>query len=113
MKTHQQLVAELKALNERIDEARNTESAAALLQVRNLVETFGFTAAQVFPLPGVGRPKLKPKFKDPVSGALWSGVGKPPKWIAGKDRTAFAIVEDTPAYTPSEHDDPNNPFPVQ
>ncbi|HJP60331.1 MAG TPA: H-NS family nucleoid-associated regulatory protein [Gemmatimonadaceae bacterium] len=32
-----------------------------------------------------------PKYRDPVSGATWSGMGREPRWIAGKDRTAFAI----------------------
>ncbi|WP_438947144.1 H-NS family nucleoid-associated regulatory protein [Trinickia soli] len=31
------------------------------------------------------------KYRDPVSGATWSGMGREPRWIAGKDRTAFAI----------------------
>ncbi|ACC75793.1 H-NS family nucleoid-associated regulatory protein [Paraburkholderia phymatum] len=33
-----------------------------------------------------------PKYRDPVSGATWSGRGPAPAWLAGaKDRTAFLI----------------------
>lgn len=32
------------------------------------------------------------KYRDPVSGATWSGFARPPAWIAGeKDRTKFLI----------------------
>lgn len=41
--------------------------------------------------------KAKPKYQDPVSGAIWTGRGKEPAWIRGKDRTPFLIeaVDDT------------------
>jgi DNA-binding protein H-NS len=33
-----------------------------------------------------------PKYADPNTGATWSGLGKPPAWIAGaNDRTPFLI----------------------
>ncbi|WP_157874869.1 H-NS family nucleoid-associated regulatory protein [Paraburkholderia atlantica] len=32
-----------------------------------------------------------PKYRDPGSGATWSGKGPEPLRIAGKDRTAFAL----------------------
>jgi DNA-binding protein H-NS len=35
--------------------------------------------------------QLPPKFRDPATGNTWSGRGKPPHWIAGKDRQSFAI----------------------
>ncbi|WP_411829055.1 H-NS family nucleoid-associated regulatory protein [Paraburkholderia kururiensis] len=31
------------------------------------------------------------KYRDPVSGATWSGRGRAPRWIAGRDRDAFEI----------------------
>ncbi|WP_334002168.1 H-NS histone family protein [Burkholderia gladioli] len=31
------------------------------------------------------------KYRDPASGKTWSGRGKAPAWIAGKDRSAFEI----------------------
>ncbi|MPW22695.1 H-NS histone family protein [Paraburkholderia sp. CNPSo 3157] len=36
--------------------------------------------------------KLPPKYRDPKTGATWSGHARPPQWIAGaKDRTKFLI----------------------
>nr|WP_279636670.1 H-NS histone family protein [Paraburkholderia aromaticivorans] len=34
----------------------------------------------------------EPKYRDPSSGATWSGRGRAPGWLAGKDRTAFEIA---------------------
>ena len=31
------------------------------------------------------------KYRDPASGATWTGRGKPPGWIRGKDREGFLI----------------------
>ena len=31
------------------------------------------------------------KYQDPESGKTWTGRGKPPNWILGKDRTLFEI----------------------
>ena len=35
--------------------------------------------------------KATQKFQDPVTGATWSGRGKEPLWIRGKDRSKFRI----------------------
>jgi DNA-binding protein H-NS len=34
---------------------------------------------------------VQPKYRDPETGATWSGRGVAPRWIAGKDREAFLI----------------------
>ncbi|MGF6780789.1 H-NS histone family protein [Paraburkholderia sp. GAS334] len=37
--------------------------------------------------------KLPPKYRDPKTGATWSGHARPPRWIAdAKDRTKFLIA---------------------
>jgi DNA-binding protein H-NS len=37
--------------------------------------------------------KMPPKYRDPKTGATWSGHARPPQWIAGvKDRSKFLIA---------------------
>ena len=72
-------------------DARKAESEQALQTVLKLVQEFGFTAQQVFPWKPQPK-KVAAKYRDPATGATWSGRGKPPQWIAGKDRTPFVIV---------------------
>ena len=35
--------------------------------------------------------KHPPKYRDPVTGKTWSGYGKPPNWIKGKNFADFRI----------------------
>ena len=39
------------------------------------------------------RAAVEAKYRHPESGVTWSGRGKPPKWIAGKDRSLFLITK--------------------
>lgn len=39
---------------------------------------------------GVKRPA---RFRNPETGAAWSGRGREPAWLKGKDRAAFAVGE--------------------
>lgn len=31
------------------------------------------------------------RYRDPISGATWSGRGRPPRWLDGKEREKFAV----------------------
>ncbi len=90
MSTYKELLAKKQSLDQQIAEAKKSESKAALATVLELVAEFGFTAQQVFPWKPAGV-KAPAKYRDPVTGATWSGRGKPPNWIANKDREAFEI----------------------
>lgn len=92
MTTHKELLAQKAALDKQIEIARKAEAAAALTSIHQLIADFGFTAQQVFPWKAPAqRRKLEPKFRDPVTGATWSGRGMTPKWMKGKDREQFLI----------------------
>ena len=92
MTTYADLLAQKQALDKQIELARKAESAQALESVRQLVKEFGFTAQQVFPWnPEDQKKKVPAKYHDPSTGATWTGRGKPPKWIEGKDREQFVI----------------------
>ena len=34
---------------------------------------------------------VAPKYRDPETGATWSGRGRTPRWMAGKDPAQFTI----------------------
>ncbi|MCB1989790.1 MAG: H-NS histone family protein [Burkholderiaceae bacterium] len=91
MTSYAELLAQKTLLDAQIAQAQKEESAQALATVRQLVTEFGFTAQQVFPWKPVPQ-KVAAKYRDPDTGATWSGRGKPPQWIAGKDRTPFVIA---------------------
>ena len=96
MPTYQELLAQRDALDQRIHLTRETEAKQALAHIKELVATFGFTSQEVFPWKPEQRKPVLAKYYDPESGASWSGRGKPPKWIDGKDRSQYEIKAAAP-----------------
>ncbi len=90
-KTLLQQKAEIEA---RIAEVLKAEKGGAIARVRELVQQFQLTQEDVF---STGKRKSPvgagvPKYRDPSTGATWTGRGKPPAWIKDAvDRTAFEI----------------------
>jgi DNA-binding protein H-NS len=41
---------------------------------------------------GGGRRPVVPLYRDPATGATWSGRGTEPAWIKGRDRQAFKVA---------------------
>lgn len=95
MSQYKDLLKQREELEAKIVEARNAEVASAIAQVRQLVLDYSLTERDVF--GGVRTSSAKgstvaPKYKDPVTGATWTGRGKPPRWIADKEREQFLIA---------------------
>ena len=93
------LLQQREALEKAIVEARKSEISAAVAKVRAMVAEYGLTAQDVFPgragKSGVAKPsgnKVAAKYRDPATGQTWTGRGKAPKWIDGKDRSKFLIA---------------------
>lgn len=97
MTTLAQLIEQRAALEAQIEAARKAAIADAVAQVKALVTEYGLTAADVFggskrgPKAGGQRAVVAAKYRDPATGATWTGRGKAPKWLDGKDRAQFAI----------------------
>lgn len=91
-----ELLAQRETLEKAIHEARQEEIKEAVATIRGLVAQFDLTQQDVFPTRGGRKPEgqkrtVAPKYRDPETGATWTGRGKAPKWIEGKDRSEFAI----------------------
>lgn len=96
-KSYKELLAEREALEQAIAQARQNEIASAVTRVRELVAEYGLTPQDVFPgrtakAAGKATGKVAAKYRDPATGQTWTGRGKPPKWIDGKDRSQFLIA---------------------
>ncbi|MES2186632.1 MAG: H-NS histone family protein [Pseudomonadota bacterium] len=96
MPSYKDLLAQRQALDAQIASARQSELSSAISRVRDLVAEFGLTEQDVFAKPGRAPSankgaKVAAKYRDPATGATWTGRGKPPKWIADQDREKFAI----------------------
>jgi DNA-binding protein H-NS len=102
MASYKELVAQREALDRAITQARQTEVANAVAQVKSLIADFGLTASDIFNSTKATKTakvskvkasggKVAPKYRNPATGATWTGRGKAPVWIQGKDRATFLI----------------------
>jgi len=114
MATLEQIQSKLKKLQAQAEAMAAKQSSAAISTIRALMEKHGLTIADLAAQtggkkrgrkPGVSaavagkakpataaKGKLPPKYRDPKTGATWSGHARPPAWIANvKDRTKFLI----------------------
>lgn len=95
-----ELLAQKSALDRAIEQARAADKANAIARVQQLMSEHGRTPADLAAQSssktrGTGK-KVKAKYRDPVSGATWTGRGLKPKWLqasldAGKSIVDFAI----------------------
>lgn len=96
MSEYQNLLAQKAALEAQIATAQAEAKAKAVTEARALIQEHGLTAADVFPAPGKAKVSVGvAKYRDPATGATWTGRGKPPNWINGKDRAPFLIAQAT------------------
>ncbi|MEI8209865.1 MAG: H-NS histone family protein [Methylococcales bacterium] len=96
MATLKELMAQKEALEQKIVEARETELADAIAKVLAIVSEYGLTAIDIFGKSGLkasGKKKAKiaAKYRD-QNGNEWTGRGRTPKWIEGKDKSKFLIA---------------------
>lgn len=99
METLEELLAQQVAIAKRVDEMRQRRRADAIANVQAAIAENGLTPSEVFgttrAAKGPKTPKVSgkvaPKYRDPETGKTWTGRGKAPLWIAGKDKSIFLI----------------------
>ena len=95
---YEELRAKAAEILAQAEQVKAEERQKTIDTVRVMISTYGITAkdlgldkspkAKSGPKPGQ---KVVPKYRDPQSGATWSGRGKTPKWINGADRSQYVI----------------------
>lgn len=93
---YKELLAQAEELDRQIAAARAIEAAAALADIKTRIAEFGFTVEDVFSEKKARKPRARigPMYRDPETGATWSGMGREPFWIKGKHRAAFIVDAD-------------------
>ncbi|SOE94513.1 DNA-binding protein H-NS [Burkholderia sp. D7] len=99
---YRDLLAKAAELDRQIASAREVEAAGALAEIKARVAEFGFTVEDVFSTKKARKERKRsgPTYRDPESGATWSGMGREPGWIKGKNRAAFVVGDE---YSASEN----------
>ena len=89
MTTLQELIAQKTAIEQQINEVKKRESSEAITKVRALVREYDLAIDDVF--PGKKVAKVAAKYRDIATGKTWTGRGKMPTWLTGKDKNEFLI----------------------
>ena len=96
MSNYKALIARKAELDRLIEETRKAEQSGAIAEARALIAEFGLTSEDVFggkvrKASAAKGTKVEAKYRDPATGATWTGRGRAPVWIADKDRSFFII----------------------
>ena len=96
MATYKQLTAQLEKLHKEAAVAREKEIEQAIADIKQKIVEYGITAEELGFSSKRSTPKkapLPPKYRNPKTGETWSGRGRSPAWLAGKNRERFLISE--------------------
>ena len=98
-KSVEELQAEREKLDAEIKAKQDAQKASVIAQIKTVVDTYSIPVDELVEALGGLKSKrkgikAKQKFRDPASGATWSGRGKEPAWIKGQNRNDFLIPED-------------------
>jgi DNA-binding protein H-NS len=95
---YEELRAKAAEILAQAEQVKSEKRQKTIDTVRVMISTYGITAkdlgldkapkVKTGPKPGN---KVAAKYRDPATGATWSGRGKTPRWINGADRSQYAI----------------------
>lgn len=94
MPSYKELLAQREQLDKQIKEAIAQEKADGIAKAKLIIEQYGLTAADLFSRKAGAKGasgKVAPKYRNPSTGETWTGRGKAPKWIEGRDRSSYLI----------------------
>jgi DNA-binding protein H-NS len=101
-RTYSDVKAQIEALQLEAEALRAQEVEAVIAEVRAKVTEYGLTVEDVFGRKRGTRTEATltskvasiPKYRDPKTGATWSGKGRAPAWIANaRNRDRFLIEQ--------------------
>lgn len=95
MSTYQEYAAQIAELQSLAEAARKAEIAGAKEKIVAIMREYGLTLAD---LGGVNTTKVAKvrnpvpaKYRDEQTGNEWTGRGRAPKWLDGKDKNQYLI----------------------
>lgn len=97
MPSYKQLTAQLEKLHKEVAAAREKEIAQAIADIKEKIAEYDITAEELgFSSRPAGTRKkpLPARYMNPKTGETWSGRGRAPGWLAGKNRDRFLIKEE-------------------
>lgn len=93
-----ELLKQKEEIEKAIVEERERRRFEGIEKAKAIIEEYDLEVNDIFPnrvsksktSDSVAN-KVAPKYRNPENGSTWTGRGKEPTWIAGKDRALFLI----------------------
>lgn len=93
--TYAEIQAKIAELHKQAEAVRSNELANAKVQIAEIMKQYGLSAADLGTTAktknGKAREPVAAKYRDPVSGATWTGRGRAPLWLNGESKEVFLI----------------------
>jgi DNA-binding protein H-NS len=97
-----QLLAKQEELDKQLADAKARETRVVLLEIVQKMREYNISLNELMGRKTGAKPAAEAasgaaasepvaKYREPVTGATWSGRGRAPHWIAGKNRDDFLI----------------------
>lgn len=94
MSTYQEYAAQIAELQQLAEAARRSEIADAKEKIASIMKTYGLSIddlreAKTKPLKAYN--PVPAKYRNDATGETWTGRGRAPRWLDGKDKNEFLI----------------------
>lgn len=120
METYRDVMRRIAELEVKATELRRAEAANVIAEMRATISKYDLRPEDIFAATSGADPsevereeststrrnKVAPKYMDKRTGATWSGRGKTPGWLIGKNREEF-LINRTNSAKPEKKDLPN------
>lgn len=95
MTSYKEIQAQIEALQQQAQEVRNRELSEVIAQITQLMQDYGLTVDDLVQKrkKGASQATRAAKYRDPETGDQWSGRGRMPLWLGGKDKDQYLVRE--------------------
>ncbi len=95
MTSYAEYVEQIAKLQSLAEVARQDEIAGAVQQIKSLMQQYGISIDDISsgrrPRMVISKGPVAAQFKNPETGDTWTGRGRAPRWLDGKDKEQFRI----------------------
>ena len=97
MATLKEIQSQIESLQKQAEEARSNEISQAVTEIQRLMDDYGITvddlnsARKKTAKKNPKKTTRTAKYRDPETGQEWTGRGRMPNWLAGKNKDQFLI----------------------
>jgi DNA-binding protein H-NS len=96
MQSYREIQAQIAELQKKADTARTEEIASAKAKIFALMKEHGLKLEDLSSVDKTKSTKVRQpvpaKYKNPETGETWTGRGRAPLWLNGKDKQDYVIA---------------------